>query len=264
MTRRILKTIAIGLFTLTSSVSYPQDTLKNRKPTELSIKEAIDKGMLEYKISGSFDTRTFYEVIDQNGLHYGKCMAIILQSKIDSVVFLRLDCGMQLIPTDTSVQTMIVTQKAIFTLYPNATTATMFYAMCGQIHDAPPTIETTFRIGELADTGLLKLANYLGNNYIQNILGQHAMWAFTDQADFDELKKYGADSLSIAKTKEILNNLNLETKLTPKLVVAPIEETNEMSINRYYIYAGLGLLFILTTTIVILIIRRKKNDETIA
>lgn len=264
MTRQFLKIYTLGIFILTTFNLKAQDTLNNRKPTELSINEAIDKGMLELKISGAYDPRIFYEVVDKDGVHYGKCMAIILKSKIDSVVLLRLDCGTQLIPIDTSVQTMIVTQKAVFPLYPNETYATRFYAMCGQFHDAAPNIETTFRIGELADTGLVKLANYLGENYIQNMLGQHAMWAFTDQADFEELKKYGADSLSIAKTKEILNNLNLETKLTPKLAVAQNEETNEMSINRYYVFAGAGLLLILATTTIILIFRRKKKDDTIA
>jgi hypothetical protein len=264
MTRQIFKIFTLGLFILISFNSKAQDSLNNRKPTEFSINEAIDKGMLDLKISGAYDPRIFYEVVDKDGVHYGKCMAIILKSKIDSVVLLRLDCGTQLIPVDTSVQTMIVTQKAVFPLYPNETYATRFYAMCGQLHDAAPSIQTTFRIGELADTGLVKLTDYLGDNYIQNMLGQHAMWAFTDQAGFEELKKYGADSLSIAKTKEILNNLNLETKLTPKLVVAQNEETNEMSINRYYVFAGAGLLLILATTTIILIFRRKKEDETIA
>ena len=110
----------------------------------------------------------------------------------------------------------------------------------------------------------MKLANYLGDNYIQNVLGQHAMWAFTDEADFEELKKYGADSLSIAKTKKILKDLDLETKLTPKLVVAQNEETNEMSINRYYIFAGAGLLLLLATTTIILIFKSKKKEDTIA
>lgn len=264
MTRQFFKIFTLGLFILTSFNLKAQDSLNNRKPTEFSINEAIDKGMLELKISGAYDPRIFYEVVDKDGVHYGKCMAIILKSKIDSVVLLRLDCGTQLIPVDTSVQTMIVTQKAVFPLYPNETYATRFYAMCGQLHDAAPNIETTFRIGELADTALVKLANYLGDNYIQNMHGQHAMWAFTDQADFEELKKYGADSLSIAKTKEILNNLNLETKLTSDLVATKVDETDEISINRYYVFAGAGLLLILATTTIILIFRRKKKDDTIA
>lgn len=264
MTRQFLKIYALGIFILTTFNLKAQDTLNNRKPTELSINEAIDKGMLELKISGAYDPRIFYEVVDKDGVHYGKCMAIILKSKIDSVVLLRLDCGTQLIPVDSSVQTMIVTQKAVFPLYPNETYATRFYAMCGQLHDAAPNIETTFRIGELADTGLLKLANYLGENYIQNMLGQHAMWAFTDEADFEELKKYGADSLSIDKTKEILRDLDLETKLTPKILVTEVDGKSEISINRYYVFIGAGLLLLLTTTTIILIFRRRKKDDTIA
>ena len=264
MTRQIFKLFAIGLFILINFNLKAQDTLNNRKPTELSINEAIDKGMLELKISGAYDPRIFYEVVDKDGVHYGKCMAIILKSKIDSVVLLRLDCGTQLIPVDTSVQTMIVTQKVVFPLYPNETYATRFYAMCGQLHDAAPYIETTFRVGELADTGLVKLAKYLGDNYIQNMIGQHAMWAFTDEADFEELKKYGADSISIAKTKEILRNLDLETKLTSNLVATKIDETDEISINRYYVFAGAGLLLALTTTTIILLFRRKRKDDTLA
>lgn len=264
MTRQFLKICALGIFILITFNLNAQDTLNNRKPTELSINEAIDKGMLELKISGAYDPRFFYEVVDKDGVHYGKCMAIILKSKIDSVVLLRLDCGTQLIPVDSSVQTMIVTQKAVFPLYPNETYATRFYAMCGQLHDAAPNIETTFRIGELADSGLLKIANYLGENYIQNMLGQHAMWAFTDEADFEELKKYGADSLSIDKTKEILRELDLETKLTPKILVTEVDDKNEISINRNYVFVGAGLLLLLTTTTIILIFRRRKKDDTIA
>lgn len=264
MTRHFFKIFTLGFFILTTFNLKAQDKLNNRRPTELSINEAIDKGMLELKISGAYDPRIFYEVVNKDGVHYGKCMAIILKSKIDSVVLLRLDCGTQLIPVDSSVQTMIVTQKAVFPLYPNETYATRFYAMCGQLHDEAPNIETSFRIGELADTGLVKLASYLGDNYIQNMLGQHAMWAFTDDAEFEELKKYGADSVSIAKTKEILKTLDLETKLTPNIPITKVEETDAISINRNYVFAGVGLLLILTTTTIVLLFRRKRKDDTIA
>lgn len=262
MKKQILKIFIIGLFIITSFYSKAQDNLNNHQPIEFSINEAVDKGMLELKISGAYDPRIFYEVVDKDGVHYGKCMAILLQSKIDSIVLLRLDCGTQLIPIDSSVQTMIVTQNAVFPLYPKATYATRFYAMCGQLHDNAPDIESTFRIGGLADTGLVRLANYLGDNYVQNMLGQHAMWAFTDDADYEELKKYGADSLSIAKTKEILNKLNLETKLTPKLVIEKNKKTNEISINSYYLFTGAGVLCVLAITTIFLILRRKKKDDT--
>jgi hypothetical protein len=78
---------------------------------------------------------------------------------------------------------MLVTHNAVFPLYPGQTYSTRFYAMCAQLHNKAPSIETTFRIGEMADSNLLNLANYLNDNYIQNMLGQHAVWAITDQAN---------------------------------------------------------------------------------
>ena len=255
MKTKKLKTVALWLCFLTSFIAYSQE----RNPTEISINEAIDKEMLELRISGVYD-RMFEEVIDNDGLHYGKCMSIILKSKIDTFVLLRLGCGTQLIPTDSIVQTMIVTKKAIFPLYPNDTYATRFYAMCGEIHNAPPNITTTFTIGELADEKVVRLTHYLDENHIQNMIGQHALWAITDQADFEALKIYGADSLSIAKTKEILNKLEIETTLTPTFVS---ENSNEITINRYCLYAGFGLIFILSVVIVVLSVRNKKKNTNI-
>lgn len=238
-----------------------QDSLANKKPSVIPINEAIDKGMLELKICGAYDPRFFYEVLDREGVHYGKCMAIVLKSNIDSFVLLKLDCGTMLIPTDSSVQEMLVTHNAEFPLYPGQTYSTRFYAMCAQLHNLAPNVETTFRIGEMADSSLLKLANYLDANYIQNMLGQHALWAVTDQADFEVLKKYDADSVSILKTKEILSALNIKTKLTGNYEES--KKSNEIKVNRYFYFSGLGLLLILTLTTIVLIFTRKRNDNNI-
>lgn len=238
-----------------------QDSLANKKPTVIPINEAIDNGMLELKICGAYDPRFFYEVLDREGVHYGKCMAIVLKSNIDSFVILKLDCGTLLVPTDSIVQEMLVTHNAEFPLYPGQTYSTRFYAMCAQLHNKAPNIETTFRIGKMADSSLLKLANYLDANYIQNMLGQHALWAVTDQADFEVLKNYGADSNSILKTKEILSNLNIATKLTSD-DKADIK-SDEIKVNRYFYFSGLGLILILTLTTIVLIYTRKRNDNNI-
>jgi hypothetical protein len=84
------------------SVVNSQEPNTNIHPTEISILDAISKGMLELKICGAYDPEFFYEVVDREGVHYGKCMAIVLRSKIDSFVLLKLDCGTMLIPTDSS------------------------------------------------------------------------------------------------------------------------------------------------------------------
>lgn len=254
--------LKILLCLLLISTINAQDSLVNKKPPVVPINEAIDKGMLELKICGAFDPRFFYEVLDREGVHYGKCMAIVLKSNIDSFVLVKLDCGTLLIPADSIVQEMLVTHNAEFPLYPGQTYSTRFYAMCAQLHNRAPNVETTFRIGEMADSSLLKLANYLDANYIQNMLGQHALWAVTDQADFEVLKNYGADSNSILKTKEILSNLNIETKLT--VGEKAVAESNKITVNRNMIILGLGLLIIFAITTTILIFRNNRKVENIA
>lgn len=259
MIRSLFFSIALVILTLVSRICISQDTSQVLKATELSIKEAIEIGIVELKISGAYDPSMYLEMVDQDDVHYGKCMVILLKSKIDSIVYLRLDCGIQLIPEDTAVQTMIVTRMAVFPLYPNEIYSTRFYAMCGQIHDAAPNIETTFKVGELADSGMVKLANYLGKHFIQNLPGQHAVWAYGDQVALTELERYGADSISLTKTIEILKILNLKTKLTPKdagQVTQLDHNSNFISINRYYVYVGVGLMVVLVGVVV-----RLKNNK---
>lgn len=279
MKKQILSFTIFLLFGMQMNHVLSQDKLPQKKPTVISLKEAIRKKMLKLRITGSYNLMNNAEKSDNDNTFYGKCMIMTLESNIDSVVQLTLDCGTQLIPEDTTVQTMIVTHKILFQLFPNDKYTTRFYAMCGQMHDFAPVMQTTFTVGELADSSIVKLSCYLGENYIQNLIGQHAMWALTDQAEIDELIRYGADSISVEKTRQILYELDLKTKLTPVIaqstqvsiqkteVVNPIieepakVETYEISNRTDYIYAGVGSLLVVTGSLVVFLIRRKKNKE---
>ena len=245
---------------MTTLLSFGQEQ-ENKKTTVLPINDAIDKELLELKISGASDPRIFHEVVDRDGVHFGKCMAIILKSKVDSLVLLRIDCGKELIPFDTAFQTMIVTKTVELPLYPNQTYVTRFYAMCGQIHDDPPYIESTYKVGELADSNTVKLAQYFEKNFIQNMIGQHALWAYTDEADLKELEKYGADSLTIALTKNILNDLSIKTTLNAEKQKEEVLQGDTFTISKNIIYGTGGLVLLLLTITIYLSFRRRKNDE---
>jgi hypothetical protein len=255
-----LKTLLTVIAVMTTLLSFGQEQ-QNKKPTVLPINEAIDKGLLELKISGASDPRIFHEVVDRDGVHFGKCMAIILKSNIDSLVLLKIDCGTELIPFDTTYQTMIVTKTVELPLYPNQTYATRFYAMCGQIHDDPPHIESTYIVGELSDSNTVKLVQYFEKNFIQNMIGQHALWAYTDEADFIELEKYGADSLTIALAQNILNDLSIKTTLNSEKQTEEVLPDNTITVSKYLIYGSGGLVLLLLTTTIYLLIRRRRNDE---
>ena len=245
---------------MTTHLAFGQDQ-ENRKPSILPISEAIEKGLLELKISGASDPRIFHEVVDKDGVHYGKCMSIILKSNIDSLILLKIQCGTELIPFDTTFQTMIVTKTVELPLYPNQTYATRFYAMCGQINDAPPYIESTYKVGELADSNAVKLAKYFENNFIQNMIGQHALWAYTDEADLKELEKYGADSVTIALTTNILNDISIKTTLNSEEKIEEVLPDNIFEVSKILIYCTGVIVLLLLTSTVYLLFRRKRHDE---
>jgi hypothetical protein len=255
-----LKYFLIVIAFMTTLATFGQED-QNKKPTVLPIKVAIDKGLLELKISGASDPRLFYEMVDKDGVHYGKCMAIILKSNIDSLILLKIESGTELIPFDSTFQTMIVTKTVELPLYPSQTYATRFYAMCGQIHDAPPHIESLYKFGELADSNTVKLSKYFDKNFIQSMIAQHALWAYTDNADFKELEKYGADSLTIALTADILNDLSIETTLNPKKQTIDSSPEKTIQVSPIFYYGTIVFVIILLTTTIYLLLKKRRRNE---
>lgn len=120
-----------------------------------------------------------------------------------------------------------------------------------------------FTIGEMADTNLIKLSKYLQVSYNQNMIGQHAVWAYTDKANFDTLKKYGADTNSVKRTIEILDAVNITTPLNSEFPKPVIKQNPvpTMTLNSYVVYGGIGLIGLLSLTTIAALIRRRKNKE---
>ena len=231
---------------------------QNEEGIVLPIKEAIKRGLIELKITGAYDSQIYEEIVDLDGVHFGKCMAIVLKSKTDSMISVRIDCGMELIPFDSTFQTMIVTKTVELPLYPSQIYATRFYAMCGQIHDNAPYIETTYLVGDFADKNTVKLARYLEKNLIQNMIGQHALWAYRDKVNFQELKKYGADSLTINLSNDILENLSLKNNLNIKKKKSIKTHDASIKVSKVIVYLFCGVLILLLLIIILLLIRSRK------
>lgn len=60
-----LKIFLTVMAVMTKLLSFGQEQ-QNKKPTVLPINEAIDKGLLELKITGASDPRIFHEVVDRD------------------------------------------------------------------------------------------------------------------------------------------------------------------------------------------------------
>ena len=264
--QKTFKLFLAFLLVLIHTLSFSQDK-SNRKPSVISLNEALKQNLLDLKIFGASDDRLYYESVDKDGLHYGKCIQMFLKSKIDSIVLLKIDCGTELLPIDNSFQTMIVTKTVELPLYPNTQYPTRIYAMCGQLHDDPPYINSEYKVGELSDSITVKLARYFDQHYIQNMIGQHALWAYTDKANYEELKTYGADSLSIILTSQILDSLSIETVLNPqKNEIKAVDQKavkvdDSITIKKYWLYVTGGVGLILIFSMVILIFKKTRKDK---
>jgi hypothetical protein len=194
-------------------------------------------------------------------MYYGKCMIITLKSNIDSILLLKLDNGILLVPqNDTTVQTMLVTHDVEFVLEPRNSFSSKIYAMCTEFHDAAPSIFVDFEIGEMAESNLVRLSRYIEKLHLQNMIGQHAVWAFTDQVSEQELINYGADSNSLSLTSVVLDSVQISSKLKkvdqqPEVSVAPQSDSIQLTT---WIYIGFGviLLFLFIT-----IIRRTSKKQ---
>lgn len=243
------------------------DTLSLPKPKEISIQEALKKKLLKLEITGIHRTEIALPIDNHDGIHYGNCMLMVLESLCDTPFKAMLGNGVQLIPDDSSKQTMIVTKAIPITVHPGEIFYGKFYAMCGQIHDDVPDRYSNYRVGEKADINICKLAEYFDRNFQQNIVGQHALWAYTDGASREELQKYGGDSNSLKLSKKILDDLCIFTKINPKpaaikkpITPKSIKTKTGLNVERKLIYGAVALLFgLLSTTLYILFGRNKKK-----
>lgn len=227
-----------------------------------SLKSAFSDSLVRYQISGAYYPNPYYQSHDGNGMHFGKCMGLWLANLTDSTIIISIDCGTQLLPNDSTLQTMIVTKSMAIEVPPHIQLSRVFDAMCGQMHDGPPSLDSPYILGELADSNVIKIASYLSLHDLQNVAGQHAMWAYTDKITVDDIKPYGLDSLSLINSIAILNNSHVYTLLNPQpapKVALPQEENDTFIIKKWYVYIAGGTFALLLIVLIVVSTKRKTS-----
>jgi hypothetical protein len=232
------------------------------------ISEAADGNEIEYSITGSWSSMDKIEYIDANGQYFGKCMTMEIQSKADSSLKLMIDNGLMLMSEDTLIQNMVITKPVYVTLLPKQIKTVKLYAMCSELHDGMPFDGIAYHIGEIADPNLVGITQTINKMFMHNVVGQGAVWAYTDNATEEDLRLYGATDESLTLTIELLNKAGIFTSINPQnqeeelqeiVEEDPIEtiaeQSNVITLNAYIVY-GVGALFLL---LIILLIRKNKQ-----
>lgn len=155
------------------------NALFNMVHAELNYKlfEAIQKGLVNVKISG-VKTDSI-----ASSTHYGPCIRMELTSASASVMNIELDYGYKFEPTDSSVQSMMVTKSMMVKLEPRQKKNCRVYAMCTQAHHKGPSEKVMFRLGKRASGYLLSAAEFMNRKNYQNSAAQNAVWCITDNYD---------------------------------------------------------------------------------
>lgn len=243
----------------------------------ISIQEAAAQKKILYKLSGSWKNNKEKEkYLDADGQYFGKCMKINIHSISKDTLYLDIDNGLMLMCEDTTVQDMIVTKSVHIDLLPGETQSFRLYAMCTEIKDGMPEDIRVYKIGNLADDKLRAITVTIENKYMQNVIGQGAVWAYTDHATESDLRRYGATQYTLAMTGELLTQSGTMTPFTKtqdsldQALIIPLSEneTSEgmlnptITLDLYVFYGATGVFLILLSITVYLAFKKRKKKDT--
>lgn len=139
---------------------------------EMKLEQALRQKLVVFQASGQ----------PTNGhSHYGTCLRVSLKNLTSQSIRITLENGRLLVPSDSQVQNMLITQNTRFELAPYATVSHAVQAMCAQRFDASPTNQTSFYQGYMAGEKLRSIAAFIEQHKLYNSAGQAAVWCVSDR-----------------------------------------------------------------------------------
>jgi len=255
----------------------------------INILDAIDRKTIDYKASGRYNVEDKTEYIDADGQYFGKSMLIMLHNNSDDTLYIYIPEGLMLMSEDTVIQDMLITKPVYALLNPKRTKTFPLYAMCSEIHDKVPATHTKYIVSKNNDEKLITIAQTINHSFTQNIIGQGAVWAYTDNATEDDLRTYGASDKTLELTLNLLDKAGIKTKLAEELNFVPSAqiEVNKDSIIkslRYDLdyantvlkykkenielipiafYSGIGVIILIIGSTTYFAFRKRKNKNNL-
>lgn len=142
-----------------------------------TLQQALDQKLIRLDMSGAPEDTTYSG--EQNG-HLGPCISAMFENTTSASVQVLVEYGYRLVPDDTTVQTMLVTQNLLVTLPAKSKKSQRLYAMCSQAGKSSPSTRIKFKTGKRATGHLLGIAELINRKKYQNGAAQNAVWCITD------------------------------------------------------------------------------------
>jgi hypothetical protein len=136
--------------------------------TTLSVEDAAKKGLVKLSIKGK-------------GGYTGDVIEMKVQNLSNQNLDLKLEAGRRLDSKNNDDQDILVTQAQEFIVSSGQRKTISVNGMCCQAHNSAPTAKSFYTVGKLADSNLIKLANYIDkNHYYTNYSAQQSVWVISD------------------------------------------------------------------------------------
>ncbi|RYD73640.1 MAG: hypothetical protein EOP53_19735 [Sphingobacteriales bacterium] len=150
--------------------------------------------------------------------HYVRPLIVSIRNLKNTPVTIKIDAGQQFFPSSAEYQNLIVTRAGNVIIKPNENKNVELFAMCTESSDAAPGGGTTYKLGPIAQGNLRKIAEYVAHEKVNNLTGQSAVWAISNNYAIDGIM--GPDS---AETRDLQKFV---AKITGKRLPPPPAPNN--------------------------------------
>ncbi|MFH2144250.1 MAG: hypothetical protein ABIJ97_17620 [Bacteroidota bacterium] len=159
----------IFLICIVPLLSFNADMTEKKS---ITFKDAIDKNLIKTIVTGL-------------GGHQGNCVEIEVRNISSYDTTFCFEPGRRLVSEDSTVQDILIVKENSFFLASGKNIVISGYGFCCQAHNSSPRKSEIFKIGDLADDNMVKLAEYLNKNDYPDDAMQGAVWVLSDNKPLD-------------------------------------------------------------------------------
>ncbi len=153
----------------------------------ISLEEASKKGLIKLTIKSK-------------GGFTGKVIEMKIKNISNRILNFKLEDGRRLDSKNEKEQDILVTKQEEFSSSPGQLKTIDVYGMCCQAHNGCPAENSTYSIGKMADSNLIKLAQYIDSNKYYNLFtAQDAVWAVSDNYSLGGITNSDTDAGGLQK-----------------------------------------------------------------
>lgn len=164
----------------------------------ISLEDAVKKGLIKL-------------IIKSKGGFTGKVIEMKIKNTSSKNLELALETGRKLDSKKNCEQDILVIKPEAFLVGTNQSATINVFGMCCQAQNSSPSEDSEYVIGQMADSNLIKLAEFIDRNkYYTSATAQQAVWALSDNNSLGSIT--GDD-------KPVVDNLrNYVSKITGKTI----------------------------------------------